>query len=346
MFSSKRFDKETGLMNFGRRCYDPTLGRFVTADPSGFADGPNLYAYCGGDPVNLIDPDGQLSKSFSSGSSAPSWLSSTQNDLHSLQTYGYSFEDSLRGTMAPGIAAISSLGSINSLQRGLDIAGMAHPAFDVLNAGISWSRGDNVGAAASLLATATIIPSAALKGSVHVADTMSSVVNSGRRTISSGLSASSTIENSAIRTGGGLSSAGVAKNTQMEFGFIEAVERQTVARDFYRATTGWGDTRIASHMRGIDFSQPVNIVNIPAGTSLTQFNLPGRVGNYYAPVGTPANSLGIYTSGFVENTHVFGSPTRALQSTAASVVDDWSMRGSGWRIQTEGGGTQFFVPNR
>jgi len=30
------------------------------------------------------------------------------------------------------------------------------------NAGISWARGDNVGAAASLLATATIIPSAAL----------------------------------------------------------------------------------------------------------------------------------------------------------------------------------------
>ncbi|MFA7369543.1 MAG: RHS repeat-associated core domain-containing protein, partial [Kiritimatiellales bacterium] len=68
-FSSKRMDKETGLYCFGRRCYDPTLGRFVTADPSGFADGPNLYAYCGGDPVNLIDPDGQLSKSYSSGSS-------------------------------------------------------------------------------------------------------------------------------------------------------------------------------------------------------------------------------------------------------------------------------------
>jgi len=78
-----------------------------------------------------------------------------------------------------------------------------------------------------------------------------------------------------------------AKTTQMEFGFVQAVEQQTVARDFYRATTGMNDTRIASHLRGIDFSQPVNIVNIPAGTALTQFNLPGRVGNYYAPPGTP-----------------------------------------------------------
>jgi len=137
-----------------------------------------------------------------------------------------------------------------------------------------------------------------------------------------------------------------ARGTQLEFGFVQAVERQTVARDFYRATTGWNDTKIASHLRGIDFSQPVNIVDIPAGASLTQFNLPGRVGNYYAPVGTSANTLGIYTSGLTESSHVFGSPTRALQSTAASVVDDWSMSGAGWRIQTDGGGTQFFVPNR
>ena len=130
----------------------------------------------------------------------------------------------------------------------------------------------------------------------------------------------------------------------MEFGFVQAVEQQTVARDFYRATTGLNDTRIASHLRGIDFSQPVNIVDNPAGTALTQFNLPGRVGNYYAPPGTPANTLGIYTSGLVESSHTFGAPTRALQSTAASVIDDWSMSGAGWRIQAGGGGAQYFVP--
>jgi RHS repeat-associated protein len=94
MFSSKRFDKETGLINFCRRYYDPTLGRFVTADPSGFADGPNLYAYCGGDPVNLIDPDGQLSKSF-----APSWTSSSPN-------INYSFTDGMYGAFS-GMQALA-----------------------------------------------------------------------------------------------------------------------------------------------------------------------------------------------------------------------------------------------
>ncbi|PIS10668.1 MAG: hypothetical protein COT73_08040 [Bdellovibrio sp. CG10_big_fil_rev_8_21_14_0_10_47_8] len=56
--------------------YDPTIGRFITKDPIGFAGGSaNLYTYCGGvekgietnlyaysfnDPINYIDPDGKF----------------------------------------------------------------------------------------------------------------------------------------------------------------------------------------------------------------------------------------------------------------------------------------------
>ncbi len=42
-------------MYFGARYYDPTIGRFITQDPSGMIDGPNLYVYVGNDPVNLVD---------------------------------------------------------------------------------------------------------------------------------------------------------------------------------------------------------------------------------------------------------------------------------------------------
>ncbi len=54
-FSSKRVDEETGLVYFGRRYYDPTTGRWLTADPSGYSDGPNLYAYVSNNPMIFFD---------------------------------------------------------------------------------------------------------------------------------------------------------------------------------------------------------------------------------------------------------------------------------------------------
>ncbi|MCC5832258.1 MAG: RHS repeat protein [Chlamydiales bacterium] len=54
-FSSKRTDEETGLIYFGRRYYNPALGRWITQDPQGFEDAPNLYAYVHNNPLTEID---------------------------------------------------------------------------------------------------------------------------------------------------------------------------------------------------------------------------------------------------------------------------------------------------
>ncbi len=54
-FASKRYDPETDLTYFGRRYYSPNLGRWITADPQGFNDGPNLYAYVRNSPLLTID---------------------------------------------------------------------------------------------------------------------------------------------------------------------------------------------------------------------------------------------------------------------------------------------------
>ena len=51
-------DNETGLLCCGARYYAPFVGRWLARDPSGFGAGPNLYAYCIGDPVDLFDANG------------------------------------------------------------------------------------------------------------------------------------------------------------------------------------------------------------------------------------------------------------------------------------------------
>jgi RHS repeat-associated protein len=57
-FSSKR--KEADFNLFGRRFYNPDLGRWLTPDPAGHEAGPNLYAYVSNSPLSHFDQFGFL----------------------------------------------------------------------------------------------------------------------------------------------------------------------------------------------------------------------------------------------------------------------------------------------
>ena len=58
-FAGGLHDRETGLVRFGYRDYDPDIGRWTAKDPILFAGGDtDLFGYVLNDPVNLIDPDG------------------------------------------------------------------------------------------------------------------------------------------------------------------------------------------------------------------------------------------------------------------------------------------------
>jgi RHS repeat-associated protein len=64
MFSTKRYDVQTGLSYFGYRFYSPAIGKWITRDPIEESGGINLYAYVLNNPVNLIDPWGLQSGSI------------------------------------------------------------------------------------------------------------------------------------------------------------------------------------------------------------------------------------------------------------------------------------------
>jgi RHS repeat-associated protein len=51
-------DQTLGLDYLEQRYYEPATGRFISPDPIGLAGGLNLFAYCGNDPVNCVDPFG------------------------------------------------------------------------------------------------------------------------------------------------------------------------------------------------------------------------------------------------------------------------------------------------
>lgn len=61
-YHSKRIDKETGLVWFGFRYYDPEIGRWISPDPAWTIDGCNLYTYVHNNPNNYTDHFGLLSE--------------------------------------------------------------------------------------------------------------------------------------------------------------------------------------------------------------------------------------------------------------------------------------------
>ncbi len=55
-FAGGLHDRDTSLVRFGARDYDPAIGRWTAKDPIDFAGGDlNLFGYVLGDPINGVD---------------------------------------------------------------------------------------------------------------------------------------------------------------------------------------------------------------------------------------------------------------------------------------------------
>jgi RHS repeat-associated protein len=62
-FAGGIYDADSGLIRFGRRDYNPHIGRWLSKDPIRW-DGrqANLFAYSRNDPVNMLDTDGKAAR--------------------------------------------------------------------------------------------------------------------------------------------------------------------------------------------------------------------------------------------------------------------------------------------
>ncbi|MEO1227147.1 MAG: RHS repeat-associated core domain-containing protein, partial [Pseudomonadota bacterium] len=132
-FTGHRYDPETGLYYMRARYYSASLGRFLSPDPIGYGDGPNLYRYVGNSPVSFVDPTGLLG-TFAGEIGSAVWQ------------------------FGQDTASWASNNPLDALQLGLDgagtVPGLGEPA-DGLNALISLARGDYTGAA---LSAAAMVP--------------------------------------------------------------------------------------------------------------------------------------------------------------------------------------------
>jgi RHS repeat-associated protein len=75
-FAGGLHDRDTGLVRFGYRDYDPDIGRWTAKDPILFAGGDSdLYGYCINDPINWVDPLGLdgVGESTTTLPDLPSW---------------------------------------------------------------------------------------------------------------------------------------------------------------------------------------------------------------------------------------------------------------------------------
>jgi hypothetical protein len=125
------------------------------------------------------------------------------------------------------------------------------------------------------------------------------------------------------------------------------------AVNFYRQS-GYSDLDMASHLNGIDFTQPVEVLKFGKGQAFYQWDAPTtyRGGQYFAVLenSTPSQ-LGINPSkvGFgtdtvfsrIQTPLVTNRPVYGLKSTAAPINDTWSMKHQ--PFMAEGGAPQIFT---
>jgi RHS repeat-associated protein len=163
-FASRPIEGASGLVYMRARHYDPTTGRFLQPDPEGIAS-TQRYAFAEHNPYIYNDPTGRSSRGIGSlDRGVPSWAfegGGLLADSNLIDPFGPSGPEAGWGGYG-GLDGVQA--ALDVLSLGLDATGFGSAVSwmpDVLNAGISLTRGDYTGAGLSATAAVPFIGAAA-----------------------------------------------------------------------------------------------------------------------------------------------------------------------------------------
>lgn len=156
LFGGYYYDSNTGLYLVRNRVYHPKLGRWLTKDPLGMVDGPNLYEYCAGDPVNYSDPSGGWIESAWDIASLGIGVASYRHNLNE-GNFGEAIVDAVGITadlialalpIIPGGAgaAIDATRAVRAIDRFSDVVKTADFAANAYQSNDAFQQGDFWGA--------------------------------------------------------------------------------------------------------------------------------------------------------------------------------------------------------
>lgn len=95
-------DEESALYDTEARAYMPYLGRWLSVDPEGLADGPNPYAYVGGNPLRYVDPRGtQGEENQQTTSARVSTTGASDPNARALATTGFNLNTTVKWMFQP-----------------------------------------------------------------------------------------------------------------------------------------------------------------------------------------------------------------------------------------------------
>jgi RHS repeat-associated protein len=123
-YTGQEEDKESGLLYYKARYYDPMVGRFLQADSVVMPQstfGMNRYMYVEGNPVRFTDPSGHANVSHMFGQIVKHMAGGVQWASKGLQNAGKTYSNGVYGTHHNEKALTHGSAFANSVGRGLRI---------------------------------------------------------------------------------------------------------------------------------------------------------------------------------------------------------------------------------